>query len=102
MRLLQRPSIGFVCAGATSVQSTVLAGLALRFDSTMGQSYSTKAAYWQRFENVKLSNSDNLTLGHCTTSESAQIRSQEKHASKVSIIAGKNCFLWRLQCMWGM
>lgn len=81
-------------------RSTVLAGLALHFDSIIRQHDGAKAAYWQEFDNVKLSNSDNLTIGHCMTS--APTRSQKESAKKVVVIAGKKCPIWRSQSMWGM
>ena len=83
---------------------TVVAGLALHFDSTMiGQgdaATGTKSAFWQVFQNLKLSNSKNLSIGHCTTS--APVRSQRDQAKKVTILAGKDSILWRLQSMYGM
>ena len=77
-----------------------MAGLALFCDSNLGQQCVAKGASWQSFDNIKLRNSEFLSLGHCTGLTS--FGSHRDIGNKVTIIAGSDSPLWGVQCMWGM
>lgn len=77
-----------------------MAGLALHFDSTINNYDVVKWANWQTFDNVKMTNEQCLTLGHCGTT--AQYGGRSDNANKVSLIAARDSPLWTVTSMWGM
>lgn len=72
----------------------------MQFESSIGQQRIVKQACWQEFNNIKLRDSEQLILGHCTTPE--PLISRKEGALKVSVIAAWDSPLWNVQGMWGL
>ena len=71
-----------------------VAGLAIFFTSQ-----AHKMASWMDFDNVHLTDTRTLTLGHCAVS--AEWGGREKAASKVTFVAAQDSPLWKKVIMWG-